>query len=699
MPRFRTGGDESRRRLTARLFAIGGFLAVCFGLLISRAVFFHLKDNTQIERVAMRQYRTAVRKSTERGKILDAAGRELAINIPAESVFADPRFVKDASKTSATVASILKLDQGKLAESLAANRKFVWIKRRVAQEEAQQIAQAALPGIFLMTENTRSYPNGTLAASIIGTVGVDAEGLAGIEFELNDALLVSNERSSYKRDAHGHLYLSPSAADEKEKPSQVELTIDKTIQYVAERELSQAVAGARAKSGTAIVLDVRSGDVLAMATSPTFDPNRFGKHEQEEWKNRVITDAYEPGSTFKAVVIASALDHGLVGPEQVFDCGMGKLAVGKDVVRDAHPHGRLSVADIVKVSSNIGAARIEAKMGKEKAYQALKAFGFGELSGIDLPGESAGILSSPKTWSEVQFVTIAFGQGISATPLQMAMAFGAIANGGEMLKPHIIKRLIGPDGEVVYERKKEVRRAVLRPETAALMRRLLGRVVQQGGTGMLAASQEYVVGGKTGTAQKAASHGGYAEGRYYSSFIGFAPMNDPKIVVYVGIDEPKGYYYGGQVAAPVFKKVTEEALHYLSVPAEKGLVVAAAPIDAESLAEGPSPHGVTGEILNTDVTGQAEIVKMKDIPAEANAAPVLEQRSRQEMAKIVSEGKEMWRIPDFRGLTMKGVLETAGNGRVGFKFTGSGIAVKQDPPAGSVVPAGTECTVEFKPVL
>ncbi|EFK96148.1 stage V sporulation protein D, partial [sediment metagenome] len=464
-----------------------------------------------------------------------------------------------------------------------------------------------------MTENSRAYPNGTLASSVIGTVGVDAEGLAGIEFQLNDMLLVNNVKDAYKRDARGHLYLSPSAADEKKKPPHVELTIDRTIQHIAERELSAAIEKARAKSGTAIVLDVTNGDVLAMATFPTFDPNKFGQHSVENWKNRAVIDAYEPGSTFKAMVIAGALDRQVVNPEQVFDCGMGKLVVGKDIVNDAHPHGKLSVADVVKVSSNIGAAKIEAQLGKENVYKLLREFGFGEASGIDIPGEARGILSNPKSWSDIQFVTIAFGQGVSATPLQMALAFGALSNGGELLRPYLIKRVVGPDNVPLYERKKEVRSYPIRAETSNLMRKLLARVVEQGGTGMLAASKEYLVAGKTGTAQKAGPNGGYMNGKYYSSFIGFAPVESPRIVVYVGVDEPKGYYYGGQVAAPVFKNITDDTLHYLSIPAQKGLVIASASVDSANLAEGPMPYQEGFEVSSVDaVLQKKEVVQSEE---------------------------------------------------------------------------------------
>jgi len=699
MPKFRTGGEESRKRLIMRLFAVGGFFAVCFGVLISRAVFFHLKDNSEIERVAMRQYRTAVKKSTERGKILDAAGRELAINIPAESVFADPRFVKDCQGTASTLASILKLDRQKLLESMMSNRKFVWLKRKVTPEEARFVAEAKLAGIFLMNENSRTYPNNELAAPVLGAVGVDSEGLAGIEFQYDDTLRVSNVRNSYKRDARGHLYLSPSAADEIQKPSHIELTIDKTIQYVAERELSAAVANTRAKSGAAIVINAENGDVLAMATVPAFNPNQIQKYSVEHWKNRVIADAYEPGSTFKAVVIASALDKGVVSPEQVFDCGMGKLVVGKDIVRDAHPHGRLSVADIIKVSSNIGAARVEARLGKEHVARALRSFGFGEASGIDLPGEAVGIFSDPKTWSEVQFVTIAFGQGISTTPIQMALAFASIANGGELLSPHIVKRIVGPDGNVMYERKKEVRGVTIRSETAALMRQLLGRVVEKGGTGMLAASQEYPVAGKTGTAQKAGSNGGYVDGKYYASFIGFAPTDAPRIVVYVGIDEPKGYYYGGQVAAPVFRQIVDETFHYLSVPTQKDIIVASAAPDAAALAEGPMPYENKEHSLSPAIEPSSVSLHEIEAPGAGDAGQSDAEHHHSEVARFVSGGQEMWKIPDFSGLTMRDVLESSGFSKIVLKFVGSGIAVKQHPPAGSVVTSGAECTVEFKPML
>jgi cell division protein FtsI (penicillin-binding protein 3) len=680
------------------MFAIGAVFAVGYGLLISRAVFFHLKDNTQISKVAMRQYRTAVKKSTERGKILDSAGRELAINVSVESVYADPRFVRNKEEAASRLGLILNTDSKKILNLISANRKFVWIKRRISKEEAAAIAGAKISGIYLMSENGRYYPNGELGSSVIGTVDVDAGGIAGIEYQYNDILLVNTQRDSYKRDARGHLYLSPSSIVEQSSPANIELTIDKTIQYIAEREISGMVASSHAKSGTLIVLDAVNGDVLAMAGSPSFDPNNYGNYSPELMRNRAVTDVYEPGSTFKAIVIAAALDHQSVTKEQIFDCGNGKLKVGKMMINDAHPHKKLSVADIVKVSSNIGAARIEQTLGRERAYKYIESFGFGKPSGLDSPGESAGLLSRPDSWSTLQFLTIAFGQGIGATPIQMAVAFAALVNGGELLRPHVVKRILNQDGTVLYERKKEVRGRPIKETTSALMRTLLRRVVEAGGTGILAASSEYPVGGKTGTAQKAGPYGGYLDGRYYASFIGFAPADNPRIVVYAGIDEPRGYYYGGQVAAPVFKKVTEEVLHYLNVPAEKQTLEAKNTADLTAIAEGPLFVSNGDEPVTVPQLQSAAASRPGEAAVQAEET-TNELREAARQVRIESIGDRMWRLPDFRGLTMKEVMDAAGGAQIDLKLIGSGIAIRQEPPAGSVVKSGASCRVEFENIL
>ncbi|PIU56318.1 MAG: hypothetical protein COS89_06145 [Deltaproteobacteria bacterium CG07_land_8_20_14_0_80_38_7] len=680
MPRFRSGGAESRRTLAVRLFAIGGVFALAYGILISRAFFFHLKDNTEIENLAMRQYRTAIKRSTERGNILDTNGRELAINVPSESVYTDPRFIKDQKKAAEVLNSVLNIDEKKLLNLFSSKRKFVWIKRGISHEQAEAITTAGLDGIMVMVENGRSYPHNELAAPILGMVGVDAEGLAGLEYQYNDLLLVDTERSNYGRDARGHIYLSPLDAGDKKGISTLELTLDERIQYIAERELDEAIKKSKAKAGVIVVLDVSSGDLLAIANRPTFDPNNFDNYPKDTWKNRAISDVYEPGSTFKSIVIASALDKKKVDTNQMFDCENGVLKIGNAEIRDSHPHAKLSVADIIKVSSNIGAAKIAKKLDKEDLYEYIKLFGFGKVSDIDLPGESKGIVSYPSEWSDLQYATISFGHGIGTTPIQMALAFAAIANGGELLRPHVVKRIIGPDGATVYQRERTIVGRPIKPETATLMKRLLERVVEEGGTGVLAASSDYSVAGKTGTAHKVSSKGGYSSDKYYSSFIGFAPVDSPKIVVYVGIDEPSGYYYGGQVAAPAFRDLIEEVLRYQNVPARNAILT-------------DSRNNIDMDSSNSSLI-EGGVVNLNDAVKEKKRNTVKEI----EGIKVEYSDDGKWRIPDFTGMTIKQVLKSIGNAEIDLNVVGSGIAVKQKPLPGTLVASGIQCTVEFKEI-
>lgn len=509
-----------------------------------------------------------------------------------------------------------------------------------------------------MKESGRSYPGGQLAAALLGAVGFDAEPLGGVELSYDKMLTAKGGASDVRRDARGHLYLSPAAGWDEPALADIWLTIDQTLQHIVERELGEAVAKAKGRGGSAVVVDVATGAILAMANVPVFDPNSYERYSLSSWRNRAIADAYEPGSTFKTIVVAAALDAGLVAPADVFDCENGRIKIGSDVVRDAHPRGRLTVADIIKVSSNIGAYKVEQRLGPARAYDAIRAFGFGRPTGIDLPGESPGLLMRSNRWSELQFATIAFGQGIAVTPLQMAMAFAAIANGGTLLEPHIVGRITGEGGAVLMLAEPLAVGHPIGPQAAGVMAELLERVTEKGGTGVMARSREYRVAGKTGTAQKAnLSLGGYAKGKYYSSFVGFAPVEAPRIAVFVGVDEPAGMYYGGQIAAPAFREIVEASLHYLKVP---GRPVEAS-LDREHM----------------------------DAPRAAIA----------ELPQPVLEGDGSWRLPDLRGLTMRGVLEAAGEADVAWRFKGSGIAVSQSPGPGGAVPPGGDCEVEFRPLM
>ena len=669
MPRFRTI-EKSDGELTAkRVYIVGAAFACAFGILMSRAVAFHLKDNEQLTKVALRQYRTAVHQSTQRGKILDAAGRELAIDVTVESAWANPREIDDPVALAAGLSKALSVDRRKLLEKLSTGRKFVWVKRRLSDSESKALSEMGLTGVYTIRESSRSYPGKTLASAVLGAVGFDSEPLGGVELAYNDALSIRGRQGDLKRDARGHLYLSPAEEGDEAAVSHVELTIDRTLQFIVERELSKAVEKAGAKGGSAVVLDTHSGAVLAMANMPTFDPNDYDRYSLSSWRNRSIADAYEPGSTFKAVIVAAALDAGAVKPEDVFDCEGGSIKIGPNVVRDAHPHRKLSVADIIKVSSNIGAYKVEQKLGYRGADEAIRAFGFGRPTGIDLPGESSGLFTTHDRWSELQFATIAFGQGIAATPLQMAAAFAAIANGGELLKPWIVKRIVGDGGTEIYAGQRRVISNPISPATSRVMVELLERVTKEGGTGRLAASLEYPTAGKTGTAQKAdPRRGGYVAGKYYSSFIGFAPSNAPRISVYVGIDEPSGgMYYGGQIAAPAFREIAEATLRYLKVPG--GVVIAS--------------QGVESQLPERAETAELALVE----------------RAGQEERRVVQSGESSWTIPNLAGLTMRGILNAASGADIAWKFAGTGVAVRQSCAPGSAVAAGTECLVEFSPLM
>jgi len=669
MPRFRTVKRDETTSSAKRIYAIGAIFACFFGILGSRAIAFHIKDNENLERVALRQYRTAVRDSSRRGKILDAEGREMAIDVTTESFFANPKEIKNPVMASEKLSAALGIGRARLLDKLTSKRKFVWIKRRAEGEEVERVKELAIKGIYTMRESKRSYPNGTVGAQVLGAVGYDAEPLGGLELSYDDVLSSKSRSGDMKRDARGHLYLSPVDEKGAEELRNVELSIDKTLQYIADRALAKGVKAARAEGGEAIVVDVKTGAVLAMSNMPTFDPNEYGRYPLSLWRNSAIVEPHEPGSTFKVITTAAALDAGVVKVDDEFDCENGKIKIGDDIVRDSHPHRKLTFADVIKLSSNIGAYKVADRLGRSGLYDTIKAFGFGRETGIDLPGETAGILAHHSKWSPVQFVTVAFGQGIATTSLQMTMAFASIANGGKLMKPYVVARITDQAGSTIKEMKPEVVGHPISDKTARTMVGLLRRVVEEGGTGVLAASYEYAVAGKTGTAQKVNyKTGTYADGKYYASFVGFAPADNPRIAVFVGVDEPKGQYYGGQVAAPVFRSIVEQTLHYLKVPATL--------IAQKDVAEG------------TSLPPPADMAELPVVVSGDDAGK-----------QVVKHDGDYWRIPDLRGLTMRGVLNASGEADIEWKFMGSGIAVRQIPEAGSLVRAGEKCVVEFRPML
>jgi cell division protein FtsI/penicillin-binding protein 2 len=522
---------------------------------------------------ARRQQQTVVELDPPRGTIYDARGRALAVSVEVESAWADPADLDDPAATARALAPVLATDAGALARRLSRDGSFVWLARKLDPRVSAAIRRLHLRGIHFLPESKRCYPMRDLAAQVLGYVGTDNRGLAGLELLYDREVAGRPGKRTLLRDARRGTVIAPGLASAEAEPGHdLYLTLDSTIQHIVERELARAVALHRAKSASMVLLDPASGAVLAMASYPPFDPNRYADYPPALWRNRAIMDAYEPGSTFKVVTAAAALGHGIVSPEDVFDCGMGSITLYNIRIRDHKPYGRLTFADVIAKSSNVGVIKTALLLGDERLYQTIRGMGFGRPTGIDLPGESAGILAPLKGWRPLTKAYVSFGQGISVTPLQLARAVAVVANEGRLVTPYVVAAV--GSGDAIERRHPAPDPGAPRPlraDTARVLTGLLERVVTVG-TGKPAAVPGYTVAGKTGTAQKPGV-GGYSHHSYVPSFVGFAPADHPAIVGVVAIDEPQGFaYYGAQVAAPVFGSVVREVMLYLGVhPARQPL--------------------------------------------------------------------------------------------------------------------------------
>jgi cell division protein FtsI/penicillin-binding protein 2 len=525
----------------------------------------------RLREMALRQQIATLSIPPHRGRILDRNGRPLAINVEVASIYAVPALIEDPRVFAAAVAPAVGESPAEVQRRLAGSGKyFAWVARKVKPEVVARVKALGLGDqIGFLTEDRRAYPNGSLAAHALGFVGIDNQGLGGIELAYDETLRGRAGSAVAERDGVGRLLMETRRIVEApQNGSDLVLTIDQVIQHIAERELDKALGQTRAKRGLVLVLDPKSGEVLALASRPLFDPNAGNAARPEQWLNRVLAVTYEPGSTFKVFLTAAALDAGAVTPEERFLCN-GSLRVGSHIIRDAHgPHGWQSVSDMVKNSCNVAAAQVATRLGKEALYRYIRAFGFGSATGIDLPGEVQGLVPPTVEWRGPGLQTIGFGQGIGTTALQILAASTAFANDGRLVRPRVVRAVRDPDGRVVKAMGTERLEQVVTPATARAVLRMMTRVVE-GGTGTQAAIDGYPVAGKTGTAQKPSPSGGYDPHRFVASFLGIAPVNAPRLAVLVVLDEPEGAYYGGAVAAPVFREIASQALWYLRVPPAK----------------------------------------------------------------------------------------------------------------------------------
>lgn len=552
-----------------RVIQIFAVLAAWVVIVVARLAQVQIVRHEHYANRALKQQERTIALNPVRGSILDSQGRVLAESVAAESIYADPQAVSDPKKVAAALASIpgLKLAPVEIERKLATDAGFVWIVRQVPMDVAATVRQLGLQGIGFVEEHRRAYPRGPLAANVIGYVGLDGYGLAGIEHSFDAEVSGKAGRVTLLRDAlRGTYLLGGEGANRAVNGNTVVLTIDSVVQFITEQALARAVDRYRATSGTAVVMDAKSGAILSMASLPTFDPNRFAEAGPSAWRNRAVQDMYEPGSTFKIVTAAAGLEEGVVTPSQILDCGDGAIQIGNVEIHEhnQHRYGLMTFQDVMVHSSNVGTIRVALSLGERRFYDYIRRFGFGERTGVALPGEAGGLLRHTNRWSAVSNASIAIGQEIGVTPLQIVRAVGAIANGGVRVEPRIVDRVVDPAGRTVEQRQSPPPRRVVSERTAAVLNEILKAVVARG-TGEKAALAEHVVAGKTGTAQKA-GRGGYSADRFVASFAGYVPADRPRLVILVAVDEPRGEQYGGVIAAPVFREIAEATLRYLGVP-------------------------------------------------------------------------------------------------------------------------------------
>jgi cell division protein FtsI (penicillin-binding protein 3) len=691
--RNRPRPDTSRRRARFVVLTLLVWMLVIGGRLVYLQIFSH----ELLGERARRQQQTLTETNAPRGMILDRQGVELARSLEVDSFFAVPAEIADAREAARRLAPLFNTEAaalaGKIEEAKRARRKFVWLAREVEPDRAERAKALNLAGLHTIKEPKRYYPNGALAAHVLGFVGLDDKGLGGVEGFYNASLTGEGGEIAVTRDARRDAF-SSSEVEAREGESIV-LTIDRNIQHVVERTLSEAVARERAKSGTAVVLDPRTGEILALANSPTFDPNGATRIPDAARVNQALQYVYEPGSTFKVVAYSAAVEEKLARPDDLIDCQMGSITIFGRTVRDTHAHGTLTVTEALAKSSNVAAIKLGMRVGNERLYEYIRRFGFGEKTGVELNGETRGILRPPSKWQKTSIGSIAIGQEVGTTPVQVAAAFGAIANDGVRIAPHLVREVRDAHGRATRRTEPKTTQVVSR-ETARTIRTMLESVTVKG-TAKAAQLEGYTAAGKTGTAQKIdPKTRTYSKSKYVASFVGFAPADEPAVVIIVVIDEPSGSIYGGAVAAPVFREIAEQVLPYLSVvpdtelkpedrrageeliardvsAAEGGRVAQGARAEGERVAAKNSVESVAPATLPESVRREGEISELVYAPAAERALL----------------------MPDVRGRSVRDAARVCAQVGLELEAYGEGRAVRQHPAAGSRVEAGQKVRIEF----
>lgn len=560
--------DRRVRFMRMRISLLGFLLLTGAGAVIHRAWELQVRQSAKLREMAQEQHLKGIVVSPKRGTIYDRGGAELAVSVDVQSLFVDGKRLREAKQDPAKIAAVLAprigMPRKVVAQRLSQGRNFAWIKRRLSPAESKAVRELEIPGIGLTTEARRYYPNRELASHVLGFANIDGRGIEGMELALDDRLRGSATLVPAIRDRRGKVVFSEPNVDQAAQGADVTLSLDKTIQFFAERELELTVRTFEAKGGSVVALDPRTGEVLAMANFPSFNPNQPGSAPPANRRNRSITDRFEPGSTIKPFTIAGAMARNPGLAEQRIDCEQGALRLSGYTIHDTHPWGPLSPAEILMHSSNIGVAKLGLGIGAKGLHQTLRDFGFGAATGITLPGEVAGVVRDPKLWYDVDAATVAFGQGLSVTTLQLAVSMGALANQGRLMQPTLVKRITSARGDVLVDARIGSGKQVVAPQIASALTAMMVAVTSETGTGVEAALEGIAVAGKTGTAQKPdPTRGGYAPDQWLASFVGFAPADAPRVVLAVVIDEPVIAHYGGTVAAPAFRRIMQASLRHL----------------------------------------------------------------------------------------------------------------------------------------
>jgi len=651
---------REKKWIRFRIYLVSLFFLGGLGLILARAYQLQVLEKDRLASIALSGYKDVVKLPPKRGTIYDREGHELAVTVEVESIYAHPKLVKEKRSTARALSKILQTKESKILSNLKSKSPFVWIDRRTTPEKTAKVKALALAGIGFTKESGRYYPGREIASHLLGFAGTDNQGLEGLEKAYDHVLRGPECTLTQMRDALGRpFYVSRPMADGHEMHDLV-LTIDKDVQYKAQQALQAVVKETKAKSGQCVIVDPMTGEILALAVCPNFNPNVFWKHQPSQWRNRAVTDCYEPGSTIKAFLLAAAFDKGVVSPQMTFFCEEGKYRVGNHTIHDhdAEGHGLLTVSEIITFSSNIGAVKIGERLGYKRFYEYLRRFGFGEKTGIDLVGERQGFVRPEKEAKEIDKANLYFGQGMAASSIQLVMAMAAIANGGKLMRPFVVKSIKNQGGQVVRETRPKVVRRVVSPETARRTARILEKVAGEDGTGSLAAIEGHRVAGKTGTSQKVDPRTKtYSKEHYVSLFVGFVPVGHPKLTMLIMVDEPQEKKYGGLVAAPVFKEVGAWSLSHYQVTPQLILVK-------------------RGE------KGERHVTK--------NARRALEPEVREVNPDI---------LPDFKGQTMREALTEARALGVKVVLEGTGLAVKQTPKPGCALSQVEIVKISFRPPM